>query len=157
MDLVRRTSSLALKKKNTKSPASFPDLHAQTTTTEIICWVYIQAHIKSLTPLLLSAAVTGSDWYFWHAHFYLLLSCCVFTSLQMCWVALWLSCFLPWGVFHREKHSMNHQHTHTPIPSCYVFACAWHCNSPLISLDLLLFELQISYNSLLHFIQNEEA
>lgn len=71
-----------------------------------------------------------------------------------------------------EKLSVNHR-APTPDPGCcgglfffkklsfflsfFLSACDCLCNSPLISLDLPLFELQISYDSPLHSIQHENA
>lgn len=45
----------------------------------------------------------------------------------------------PWF---EKKHGVNHQHTPWVV---IFFPVPWHCNSLLMILDLLLFELQISY------------
>ena len=157
--------------------------HAPTTPSEIVSRGFFKVLLQRCLTLLLirassgsCAVVTASDWH--HAACAFILSFNVFFLIFFFYLFLHRrSCvyFLPnvlsgslaklflaprayfTSLKSRAWITSTHTHTHTHPELLCGFACASHCNSLLIILDLLLFELQISYNSPLRSIQCENA
>lgn len=127
---------------------------------------YVEVNSKFTTPLLwtlpyhwgLSLWQTDSNSVFQHSTL-LCVPACQHPS-KKCWELFGPNHLSsPEGVFcHGLQSRAWITGTHTrPELLCFFSACAWLCISPLISLDLLLFELQISSDSPLHSIHHENA